>query len=54
MFVNFSQSEVAQSSIASANELSYTENGAIGYKTSGKELLDINFAISSMRNRCQK
>jgi len=30
--------------------LAYTENGAIGYKTSGKELLDINFAISSMRN----
>jgi len=32
-----------------ANNLSYTENGAIGYKTSGKELLDINFAITSMR-----
>ncbi|ORX43673.1 hypothetical protein BCR36DRAFT_586613 [Piromyces finnis] len=32
------------------NNLSYTENGAIGYKTSGKDLLDINFAISSMRN----
>ncbi|OUM67241.1 hypothetical protein PIROE2DRAFT_5404 [Piromyces sp. E2] len=30
--------------------LAYTENGAIGYKTSGKELLDINFAITSMRN----
>ena len=33
-----------------ANGLAYTENGAIGYKTSGKELLDINFAITSMRN----
>ncbi|OUM67237.1 hypothetical protein PIROE2DRAFT_20062 [Piromyces sp. E2] len=32
------------------NGLAYTENGAIGYKTSGKELLDINFAITSMRN----
>jgi len=32
------------------NGLCYTENGAIGYKSSGKELLDINFAISSMRN----
>lgn len=29
---------------------SVTENGAIGYKTSGKELVDLNFAISSMRN----
>ncbi|OUM67239.1 hypothetical protein PIROE2DRAFT_5402 [Piromyces sp. E2] len=32
------------------NGLAYTENGAIGYKTSGKKLLDINFAITSMRN----
>lgn len=30
--------------------VSITENGAVGYKTTGKELLDINFAISSMRN----
>lgn len=29
---------------------SITENGAVGYRTTGKELLDINFAISSMRN----
>lgn len=29
---------------------SFTENGAPGYKTTGKELLDINFSISSMRN----
>lgn len=29
---------------------SVTENGALGYKTSGKELLDINFSVSSMRN----
>jgi len=33
-----------------ANGLCYTENGAIGYKSSGTELVDINFAISSMRN----
>lgn len=26
-----------------------TENGAVGYKTAGKVLLDLNFAISSMR-----
>lgn len=29
---------------------SITENGAVGYRTSGKALLDINFNISSMRN----
>ena len=28
---------------------SITENGALGYRTTGKELLDMNFAISSMR-----
>ncbi|KAG4084875.1 hypothetical protein H8356DRAFT_1015243 [Neocallimastix lanati (nom. inval.)] len=44
----------SQSSVATANELSYTENGAIGYKTSGKELLDMNFAISSMRNMSEE
>ena len=27
-----------------------TENGAVGYKRSGKRLLDLNFAVSSMRN----
>ena len=29
---------------------SITENGAVGYRTTGKELLDINFAVSSLRN----
>ena len=29
---------------------SYTENGARGYRSTGKELLDINFAVSSLRN----
>lgn len=29
---------------------SVTENGAVGYRTTGKELLDLNFAISSLRN----
>lgn len=29
---------------------SVTENGAIGYRTSGKNLLDLNFAVSSLRN----
>lgn len=30
--------------------ISVTENGAVGYRTTGKELLDINFMVSSMRN----
>lgn len=32
------------------NNISVTENGAIGYKTTGKALLDLNFKLSSMRN----
>lgn len=33
------------------NEFNYsvTENGAVGYRTTGKELLDLNFAVSSLR-----
>ena len=30
--------------------VSRTKNGALGYRTSGKELLDLNFSVSSMRN----
>ena len=30
--------------------ISVTENGAIGYKTTGNKLVDLNFALSSMRN----
>lgn len=30
--------------------ISITENGAVGYRTSGKELLDLNFAVASLRN----
>lgn len=33
-----------------AQEKSYSENGAIMYKSSGKELLDFNFNITSMRS----
>ena len=31
------------------HNLSRTENGALGYRTNGKELLDLNFAVSSLR-----
>ena len=30
--------------------VSMTENGAVGYKTTGKELVDLNFAVSSLRS----
>ncbi len=29
---------------------SVTENGAVGYRTTGRALLDLNFAVSSLRN----
>lgn len=32
------------------NEISITENGAKGYKTTGKKLLDLNFSVTSLRN----
>lgn len=33
--------------------VSITENGAVGYKTSGKKLLDLNFAVASLRNKSE-
>ncbi|MBQ9142064.1 MAG: DUF2828 family protein [Lachnospiraceae bacterium] len=33
------------------NNRSVTENGAIGYRTTGHPLLDLNFKVSSLRNR---
>lgn len=32
------------------NTLVHTENGALGHKTTGKYLLDLNFSVSSLRN----
>ena len=32
---------------------SYTENGALGFRTTGKELLDLNFKTSSFRNESE-
>ena len=32
------------------NEKQLTENGAVGYVTSGQKLLDLNFMVSSLRN----
>jgi hypothetical protein len=35
------------------NETQLTENGAVGYRTSGKKLLDLNFSITSLRNKSE-
>ena len=34
--------------------ISISENGAIGYRTSGKELLDLNFAVASLRGASEQ
>ena len=31
-----------------------TENGAVGYETTGKSLVDLNFAVASLRNETEK
>lgn len=36
------------------DEKQLTENGAVGYKTTGKELLDLNFSTSSLRRLSEK
>ena len=34
--------------------ISVTENGAVGYRTTGKELVDLNFAVASLRKMSDK
>lgn len=36
------------------NETQLTENGAVGFRTTGKKLLDLNFSVSSLRNKSDK
>lgn len=38
-----------KSTLEEEYNVSITENGAIGYRTTGKSLLDLNFAVSSLR-----
>lgn len=47
---NFADALQAMSDQAQPN-VSVTENGAIGYKTTGHELLNLNFKLSSLRDR---
>ena len=42
--------QALEQTLLTEKNVSITENGAIGYHTSGKALLDLNFAVSSMRN----
>ena len=44
-FVNAMKNEMMEN----YNE-SVTENGAVGYRTTGKQLLDLNFAVASLRS----
>lgn len=43
-----------QDNIYTLNALKLTENGALGYATSGSKLLDLNFAVSSLRGVSDK
>ena len=36
------------------NEVRRTENGAVGYKTTGKKLLDLNFSVASLRSASEQ
>lgn len=36
------------------NELSYTENSALCYRTTGKKLLDLNFSVASLRGASEQ
>ena len=38
-----------KSTMENESNISVTENGAVGYRTTGKALLDLNFAIASLR-----
>lgn len=42
--------DAVRDSILENHNVSITENGAIGYKTTGKNLLDLNFSVASLRN----
>lgn len=36
------------------NEKQYTENGAVGYRSTGKKLLDLNFSVASLRSASEQ
>ena len=36
------------------NEKQLTENGAVGFRTTGKKLLDLNFSVASLRSASEQ
>ena len=40
--------DAVRDNILENHNVSITENGAIGYKTTGKNLLDLNFSVASL------
>lgn len=45
--------DAIQKTLNNEFNVSATENGATGFRTTGKELLDLNFSVSSMRNKSE-
>ncbi len=43
-----------QSTLEGEFNISVTENMALGYKTTGKRLLDLNFAVASLRSKAEQ
>lgn len=43
--------QLKQELLRSEGNFTQTENGALGYKSTGKPLLDLNFAVSSLRGK---
>lgn len=43
-----------QNTLNNEFNVSITENGAVGYRTSGKALLDLNFAVASLRSMSER
>ena len=43
-----------KSTLNNEYNVSVTENGAVGYHTTGKELLDLNFAVASLRRASEQ
>lgn len=46
-------SQLENTLVESTLNRSITENGAVGYKTTGRKLVDLNFAVSSLRNKSE-
>ena len=46
--------EAMNEEILENHNVSVTENGAVGYRTTGKALLDLNFAVASLRSASEE